>query len=221
MDVIFAADSSILSDDALLDAAFARATEERKQKAERCRFRKDQCACLGAELLLRRALERFEIHEIAYTYGAAGKPYLAGQSGVYFSLSHSGSRVLCAVSEHELGADIQTVGSSRLRIAERYFCQSEYRHIALQTTEEAKRALFYRYWTLKESFVKAVGLGLRLPLREFEIVMNGDISVRQAVDDRCFFFREYDEIPDCRCAVCSADAPFTAALEIVDLRECL
>ena len=221
MDHLFAADTSVLTDDFLFEAAYARATDERKQKVDRYRFRRDQNAALGAELLLRRALDRLGIRTLAYSYGEAGKPYLAGEDGVLFSLSHSGNYALCAVSAYEIGADIETIRKADMRIAKRFFCPTEYDRIAAQETEEARRELFFRYWTLKESFLKAVGSGLRVPMDACEIVLRDTVSIVQSIDPRQFCFREYDTIPGCRCAVCTADAPFTADLQIVNLKDCL
>lgn len=221
MNYLFAADTDCLSDEFLFDAAYARATDERKQKADRYRFRRDQCAALGAELLLRRALDRIGIRTLAYSYGRAGKPYLVGEDGAFFSLSHAENYVLCAVSDCEIGADIEIVRHADLKIAKRFYCAGEYEHIAAQETEAERQALFFRYWTLKESFLKATGYGLRVPLHEFEIVLQKEISVLQTVDSRRFYFREYDGIPACKCAVCTADAPFPAELQIVNIKDCL
>ena len=219
--LLFAADVSVLEDDDLFEAAYEKASGERKLKTERYRFRRDKNASLGAELLLRHALARLGIHEFAYSYGKTGKPFLAGRDEVFFSLSHSGDYVLCAVSDHELGADIECVKDADLRIAKRFFCPAEYERIAAQETEEARRETFYRFWTLKESFLKATGLGLRLPLHQFEILLCDEITVVQRVDDRKYFFREYDGVSGCKCAVCTLDAPFTAEVQTVDIRACL
>ncbi len=219
--LLFAADVSALEDDYLFKAAYAKASGERKRKTDRYRFRRDKNASLGVELLLQYALERLGIHKFTCSYGKAGKPFLAGCDDVFFSLSHCGNSVLCAVSEHEIGADIECVKDADLRIAKRFFCPAEYEHIAAQETEEGRRETFYRFWTLKESFLKAAGLGLRLPLNQFEIIINDEINVVQSVDDRRYFFREYGDFSGCRCAVCTADAPFAAELQTVDIRDCL
>jgi len=221
MDLLFAADTGVLSEDCLFQAAYARASEERQRKTDRYRFRRDQCASLGAELLLRKALEDFGVRSPVFSCGDAGKPYLAGENGVFFSLSHSGAFVLCAASDCEIGADIETVRSADLRVAKRFFREGEYERIAARETEAERNDTFFRYWTLKESFVKATGRGLRLPLNRFEIVLNEEISVRQNEDSRAWFFREFDGVPGCRCAVCKADAPFTAELRIVNIRDFL
>ena len=221
MNYIFAADTSVLTDDYLFEAAYARATDKRKEKVDRYHFRRDQCAALGAELLLQRALNRLGIRAFAYSYGDAGKPYLAGEDGVFFSLSHSGDYALCAVSEYEIGADIEMVRGVDLKIAKRFYCRSEYEDIAARETEEARQERFFRYWTLKESFLKAAGCGLRVPMDECEIVLQDGISVVQKIDPRSFFFREYDGVAGCKCAACTADAPFMAELQMINLIDCL
>lgn len=219
--LLLAADVSALEDDLLFEAAYARATEERKRKTDRYRFRRDKCASLGAEQLLRHALERIGVHDFSCFCGETGKPYLAGLDGVFFSLSHSGSFALCAIADHEIGADVETVRNIDMKIAKRFFCAGEYELIAAQESDEARSDRFFRYWTLKESFLKATGFGLRLPLNRFEIVLHDGISVVQDADARSFYFREYDGIPDCKCAVCTADAPFSAELQTVSIRDCL
>lgn len=220
-DLLLAADVSALEDEYLFEAAYAKASAERKLKTDRYRFRRDKNASLGAELLLRHALTRLGIREFACSYNEAGKPFLSGHDDVFFSLSHSGCSVLCAVSDHEIGADVETVRSVDLKVARRFFCANEYHQITAQETENARIEMFFRYWTLKESFLKAIGVGLRLPLRDFEIVLNGGISVRQSIDSRSFFFREYDGVSCCRCSVCTTGAPFEAELQTVGIRDCL
>lgn len=221
MDLLLSADAGVLTDDLLFETAYVRASDKRKLKTDRYRFRKDKCASLGAELLLRKALGDLGISEFAFSFGKAGKPYLAGQNGLFFNLSHSGNYVLCAVSDHEIGCDIEIVKDIDLHIAKRFFHRNEYEVIASQSTDRAKRELFFRYWTLKESFLKATGLGMKLPLDQFEIVLKDDVSVIQNVDRRCYSFREYSAFDGSQCAVCTADAPFAADLTVISLQECL
>ena len=81
--------------------------------------------------------------------------------------------------------------------------------------------LFFRYWTLKESFLKATGLGMKLPMDEFQIRLGTDIDVIQSVDSRRYTFREYDDLPGCRCALCAAGDCRDTELRIVDLKKIL
>ena len=92
-----------------------------------------------------------------------------GVPAVYFNLSHSGDYIVCAVSDQEVGIDIQQMGKGRLSLAERYFHPNEVVQLKQATTEE-QGLLFYRYWAAKESFLKYIGTGLSGSLSAFEIL---------------------------------------------------
>lgn len=81
---------------------------------------------------------------------------------LFFSLSHSGDHAVCAIGDSYTGVDIERTDDMKEGIAQRFFAGSELSYIT-------DNASFYRIWTLKESFLKAVGLGLRLPLDSFSV----------------------------------------------------
>lgn len=210
--IVYAANVSALSLPLSLDAL----SPERREKIERMKNDSDKRLSLGAEMLLRYGLKNagFDKFPPELSYNEHGKPYLK-DSGIFFNISHSGDFAVCAVSDCDLGCDIEKMRPVGLRIARR-FCAEEYDSIMSAKPEEQSELLF-RYWTLKESFMKAVGRGFSLGLDEFRIVINDEISVVQSVDEGCFSFREFDEIKGCKCAVCLADAQCAAELKIVDL----
>ena len=101
--------------------------------------------------------------ELRMDYGEKGKPYLRDYP-FYFNLSHSGDYVICAVSDREVGADIQRCsmekGERLERIARRFFSPEELAALAC-CREQAERAqLFYRLWTRKEAYGKLTGRGI-------------------------------------------------------------
>ena len=188
-------------------------SDMRRNKAMSYRFMKDRCLSLGAELLLRDALCDFGIDRtepLEFEYRKNGKPYLRGHDDIFFNLSHSGDYVMCAVSGSEAGCDVQKMDKGDMKLAERFFTEREYHAIADLSTEEKRRDMFYRYWTLKESFMKVTGLGMQLALDAFEILIDDDaapgerIALTQHVDDRTYSFTEYDCIPGYKAAVCTA-----------------
>ena len=104
-------------------------------------------------------------HPLDIAIHEGGKPYLTAAPDVHFSLSHSGAWVVCAVSDHPVGVDIQQCRSFKPNIADRFFHPDEVQYLSALPPAERETA-FYTLWTLKESYVKADGRGLRL-LRQF------------------------------------------------------
>ena len=218
--VLYAASVAPLADAEHYAAAYAAVSPARREKTDRFRFEKDKRLCLGAELLLRHALRAGGVGEVpmVFDHGAQGKPYFK-DSGVYFNISHSEEYVVCALAPCEVGCDVEQITPVDLKIARRFFFRSEYDDVASQETAEARSDLFFRYWTLKESFMKVTGLGMKLPLDAFEIVRGSEITVRQSVDEREYSFAEFDGLPGYHCALCAAGDCRGAALHAVDLEE--
>ncbi len=143
-------------------------TPERVAQSSKYRFEADRKRSLLAHALLN--------HAVAAEYpGTAvpvmpstdgyGKPHLyipSESSEFHFSLSHSGDFAVCAVNDSPVGVDIETVGKEADNIARRFFAGSELKYI-----HDAES--FYHIWTLKESFMKVVGLGMKLPMDAFSI----------------------------------------------------
>lgn len=95
-----------------------------------------------------------------YAYGPHGKPYVEGESPLYFSLSHSGEYVLLAVSDREVGADIQQIKEADIdKIAGHFMTAEEYGQWNEETIE-AKKELFYQIWAGKEAYLKLTGEGM-------------------------------------------------------------
>ncbi len=121
--------------------------------------------------------------ELRMDYGEKGKPYLKDYP-FYFNLSHSGEYVICAVSDREVGADIQRCsmekGERLERIARRFFSPEEMAALVRCREQAERAALFYRLWTRKEAYGKLTGSGIGAALNknflppESEGETNGD-----------------------------------------------
>ena len=219
--LLLAADVSPLADAALYAAAWGLVSARRREKAQRFRFEKDRRLSLGAELLLRCALREAGLATETESIRTDdnGKPFFM-DGRCSFSLSHSGSWALCAVAGFELGCDMEELRPVDLKLARR-FCPQECADILAQPSEAERQLLFYRYWTLKESYMKATGLGLALPPDGFCIRLGQRITVSRAGVEQPYRFREFSEIPGCCCAVCGAGECGGAVLRTVDLAELL
>lgn len=143
----------------------------RKEKADKYRFMKDKACSVGAWGLLQYALSQMNIKDDTdVIYNEYGKPFFKNHKDVFFSLSHSENMVMCAISDEEIGCDIQIVEDRNDNIrglAKRFFAAGESEYIESLPDDEAKDA-FYRIWTVKESYIKATGEGLSRDLASFE-----------------------------------------------------
>ena len=84
------------------------------------------------------------------------------------------------------------------------FCTSEFQRILEQNTEEERAEEFYRYWVLKESFMKATRLGMKLGLDQFEIAFSKEGNpylIKQPEEfPQKYYFKEY-EVADIPCKI--------------------
>jgi 4'-phosphopantetheinyl transferase len=150
------------------------------ERAERFHFRKHRAHFTVARGVLRRILGgylRVEPSQLRFAYSTHGKPALAGikeHRTLRFNLSHSHQLALYGFTlRREIGLDLEYRREDFAceRIAEQFFSQREV---------EALRALpaplrtegFFNCWTRKEAYVKAVGLGLSLPLDQFDVSLS-------------------------------------------------
>ena len=197
--IIYIGDASALNDDALYEEIRAAVSEERREKADAMRYRKGRNLSFGVEWLLIQACRDFGVDysSLQICSDSNGKPYFAGNptfegEPLHFNLSHSGERVMCAMSTCNVGCDVELVRERSRNIAERFFTADELALIN-GVPEEERLDMFYRLWTLKESFMKCTGLGMRLPLDRFAITMGEDgIGVRQTVSDSDYKFFEHN-----------------------------
>lgn len=97
-----------------------------------------------------------------------GRPLLAGQD-LSFSVSHDGTRSILAVSSGApVGVDIESVQTLSRDEMDWPLSPIERAHLSQVAPENLSQA-FFRYWTLKEAFIKALGLGVSFPLHDFDM----------------------------------------------------
>lgn len=143
-----------------------------------------------AHALLRECLRPYNIsygENTPVSFGEHGKPYLTERPDIRYNLSHADGIAACIVSDRECGIDCEKVREYRPLVAKRIFSDSE--QALLENTGEADRnLLFFRLWTLKEAFVKALGVGISYPMKTVEFSFNGSEIVCSKPD---YSFRQY------------------------------
>ena len=159
-----------------LKRAYPLVSKNRREKIDFYRFDKDKKLSAGAYLLLRKLLSEENITKPRFKTGKYGKAYISNHENIYFNLSHAGKMVLCAISDKEVGTDIEYIDPAiDLNIAKNFFYNSEYERIM---NGENKPDEFFKYWVLKESYMKYTGLGMNLSLDSFEIILEDTITLK-------------------------------------------
>ncbi len=166
-----------------------------RDRLQRLRFERHRRERLIGTALVRTTLSRYadvKAGDWVFERNEHGRPGLVpGQCELplQFNLSHTTSLVACAVTlGREIGVDVEDIERPRttMAIADNYFAPPEVRALrALSAGEQRQR--FFEYWTLKESYIKARGMGLALPLRKFFFELEPDrpirISFESSLDD--------------------------------------
>lgn len=147
--------------------------------ADRFVRRSDRNRYIFAHGMLRDVLASyvgFDPEQLLLQANRFGKPYIANPEfgkKIHFNLSHSLNIILIAVSAHSpVGIDVEFMRDMEdaRQIAMRNFSSTEKDYLASLAPDEFKN-MFYQYWTLKESFIKAIGKGLSFPLDQFDVLL--------------------------------------------------
>jgi len=171
---------SLLDPDVLGTPEVLGACERVMSEDERTRLAGMKSARRQVEYRLTRALVRRSLSVHArvaptawrFEIGPHGRPEIAGPGEapkLFFNVSHTAGLIACAVAvDPEIGVDVEDVErrSRTVQIADRFFAPSEVHALgSLPVAEQRDR--FFDYWTLKESYIKARGKGLAIPLKSF------------------------------------------------------
>lgn len=137
---------------------------------------KHQTEHQAARKLLERMLrETYGIETWSLAKDERGKPYLVSHPDIYISISHSHGLAACAVGDRPLGVDIERIRSFKENIWHKVLSTKEQETFAsAKVSAKERQELFYRFWTLKESYVKAEGCGFRIPPQDITFLLNWD-----------------------------------------------
>ncbi|MBU3186307.1 4'-phosphopantetheinyl transferase family protein [Clostridium estertheticum] len=180
--------------------AYELLSEERKQKVNKIRFKKDKIQSIIVYCLLKHGLREFYNFKQMpnFSYNEYNKPYFI-DSNIQFNLSHCLNAVCCSISYQEVGIDIQ----------DKVACYENILNYSMNLNEiiEIESSLnpidiFYRYWTLKESYLKCIGTGINDDLNKIDF---------SAFSQEKFYYKEhqfFSILPyDCCLSFCGAELP--------------
>lgn len=124
-----------------------------------------------------------------------GRPFVLGRADVFISISHTKGAVMVGFSDRPLGVDIEQVKIRRKSVENRIFTKSESTLVDLSDNENKA---FFTLWTLKESYLKAIGTGFADNAKSIEF-----LNVANPVKSNCEAFAfETGEYNGCVFSVC-------------------
>lgn len=179
---------------------------QRRVRTQQFLRRTDACRSLISEALIRYALKilaNLEYSDLCMEKNQYGKPEIR-DIDLHFNVAHSGEWVICGIDNHEIGVDIELIKPIELSIADRFFSPAEAVLIKHLTTNlDDRYRMFYNVWSLKESYIKAIGKGLSCPLNSFACLPSMDETMvilnryEQSLPDRTFRLIKIDKHYSC------------------------
>ena len=194
------------------------------KKASRFHFAEDRYRHLAGELLARTMIgetKGITPSDLLFERNRYGRPFVSQLSSeLDFNISHAGTWVAVVVStKAAVGVDVEKKSSLDLSLAERFFASIEYQFINKQRSEEQAIDTFYQIWTYKESYIKAVGKGLSIPLDSFTTVMDEEMVRELRGDEQTWFFTPI-HLEAAYCMTVCSSLPFVnMKVEIRDIQE--
>lgn len=158
------------------------------------RWQDAQLSLLGRILLFRAIREQYNINveEKDISYNAYNKPFFK-YNPVYFSISHSGEIVVCAISDTlSIGLDIEKIHKIDMDTFRSYMFDNEWNRIVYSRD---KHEAFFDYWTQKEAVIKCLGLG-QIDLKSFEISNDSTMIMGNQ-----FYLKEVKIDPEYKCTI--------------------
>ncbi len=180
-----------ISDINLLESLRQLLSAEERQRGARFLHAEDRHRFLLTRSLVRTTLSRYAPvapQDWIFTANEHGRPAIANThpqaAGLCFNLSHTRGLIILGVCrDRELGVDVENIRERTPTpgIAERFFAPQESAALA-SLPEERRHERFFAYWTLKESYIKARGRGMSIPLDRFCFTFAEESSIHLHID---------------------------------------
>lgn len=172
---LYLLDLKELNDDNTFLFFFNKLNKVQKEKVKEYSLRRKQNILLSEYLLYNYFFSNEE-----FFYNQYGKPYLKNK---YFNISHADNYLLLGIADEEIGVDMQKITFKKN--VEKLFSEEEQNLL-----KTAKEKMFTRYWVLKESYAKYLGVGISKKI------------LQETIKKKDVYFYEYDDLNGYMIAVC-------------------
>lgn len=171
---------------------------DEKTKASRFHKEEDRQRYIYAHVYLRKVLSHYfssvKEEEWEFECNAFGKPEISSKHNckLHFNLSHSHSHIYIICADTPCGIDVEEIKDIEFSVELLSLVLSEDEQIEFKNSKH-KDSLFFKYWTLKEAYVKAKGKGVSMALnsvifksledRETSFIMGKDLYSSKLFED--------------------------------------
>ncbi|AGK96293.1 4'-phosphopantetheinyl transferase family protein [Clostridium pasteurianum] len=217
---IYAVNIKDFKDEKMLDKFFEYVSAEKAQRLSNFKIAEDKKRGILGELLVRYLIcskLKIKNNEIEFTTNRYGKPFLKDYIGLEYNISHSNELVVCAIGDYEVGIDVEYIKNIDFDTANYVFSPQEYEeysHIPVYRRLD----YFYSIWTLKESLIKAKGLGMYIPMNSFTVNRNSPKDVYCLYDNSKYYFKEYS-MEEYKLSICSKLKAFPDNIQFYSFEE--
>jgi 4'-phosphopantetheinyl transferase len=196
---------------------------ERTTKLKRFHHLADTLRGVAGDILTRVMLANIlnkPAYALEFSSNFYGKPSLVGfKEQIGFNVSHAGDWVVVAVSSSgQIGVDIEEIKTADFGVAKRFFTQEEYVSITSRLLEHDQSLHFYEIWTAKESYIKAVGKGLSIPLDSFSTVIDTEMARIKRIEDKDWYFQRFMIDQNYVITICVDVDELCEGIQILDIK---
>jgi 4'-phosphopantetheinyl transferase len=171
---------------------FSLLSAQELQQQKRFCFAEDRLRYLLTRALVRTVLSRYAPivpREWRFATNSYGRPHIANPlpagADLRFNLSHTRGLIVLAVTQaRDIGVDVENTRSRVVstEIAARFFSRAEADALS-RLPPQQRQERFLEYWTFKESYIKARGMGLSIPLDQFSFCYSGERNVQMTTHE--------------------------------------
>lgn len=206
-----------IADEALLASYRRLLTDDERAQETKFFFAHDRKRFLITRAMVRSVLSRYAAvapQDWRFSANRYGRPHIENSGAaihdLVFNLSHTQGLIALAVARNRvLGIDVESLSAREFSegIAHHFFSPAEVADFKCLSAERQPQR-FFEYWTFKESYIKARGMGLSLPLDRFSfrfphdgaVTLEIDPTLNDDVADWCFW--QYQPTPQHLLALC-------------------
>ncbi len=155
-----------------IDKFYDKIYKEKKEKIAKYKNNITKVRSIIGEIILSELLTKNKLsyNDLKYNINEYGKPYIKNKN-LFFNISHSFDYVVVAISNNEIGIDIEKVRKTSLNIINKIATKKEKKYI-LSTPNKINERIF-KIFTLKEAYFKMLGKDLK-KLLEIEFIINNN-----------------------------------------------